>query len=73
MWNTLHASATYKPIYKMTHTFTRKMQARFAINHDRYYSTVNCQPPEFHILHIPKFSGEEDITSTQRSALCYVA
>ena len=46
MWNTLHASATCNLIYKMTHTFTRKMQARFAINHDYYYSTVNCQSLE---------------------------
>ena len=56
MWIIVHASETLTTKTK-THTYTniltQKCKHVFAVNHDRYYSTVNCQSVEFHILHIP--------------------
>ena len=64
MWIIVHASETLTIFYisgittkTKTHTYTniltQKCKHVFAVNHDRYYSTVNCQSVEFHILHIP--------------------
>ena len=51
------------------HFSRRKCKHVFAINHDRYYSTVNCQSLEFHILHIQNFLRGYNIDIKIRSVV----
>ena len=64
-WNIKTKTKTH--IHK--HFSRRKCKHVFAINHDRYYSTVNCQSLEFHILHIQNFLRGYNIDIKIRSVV----